>query len=182
MEIIMKKTHTSAKKKHLSAKTIAVLAMMIALAMIFSYVETLIPINFGIPGVKLGLANLAIVAALYLLGGKQALVISVVRIILSGFLFGNMASIMYSLAGGLLSLAVMVLLTKTNRLSVVTVSITGGICHNIGQIIVAILVVENLKLVYYIPVLLISGFVTGLLIGIVSQLVLPRVKCAFQSV
>lgn len=178
----MKKTRTSVKKKHLSAKTIAVLAMMIALAMIFSYVETLIPINFGIPGVKLGLANLAIVAALYLLDGKQALLISVIRIILSGFLFGNMASIMYSLAGGLLSLAVMILLTKTKKLSVVTVSIVGGICHNIGQIIVAILVVENLKLVYYIPVLLISGFVTGLLIGIVSQLVLPRVKRAFQSV
>lgn len=178
----MKEKSFHAKQKHLSAKTIAVLAMMIALAMIFSYMETLIPINFGIPGIKLGLANLVIVAALYLLGGKQALIISVVRIILSGFMFGNMASIMYSLAGGLLSLAVMFLLTKTKKLSVAAVSVAGGICHNIGQIIVAILVVENLKLVYYIPVLLISGFLTGLLIGIVSRLVLPRVKRAFQAV
>ncbi len=169
------------KNRQLSTKNIALLAMMIALAMIFSYVETLIPINFGIPGIKLGLANLAIVAALYLMGGKKALLISVVRIILSGFLFGNLASIMYSLAGGLLSLLVMILLKKTNRLSVVTVSVVGGICHNVGQIIIAILVVENLKLVFYLPVLLVSGFVTGLLIGIVSKLVLPRVKRAFWA-
>ena len=101
------------KKKKLSTKTIAMLAMMIAIALVFSYVETLIPINFGIPGVKLGLANLAIVAVLYIMGGKQALFVSVVRIVLSGFLFANLASILYSLAGGLLSLAIMVLLQKT---------------------------------------------------------------------
>lgn len=169
------------RKKQVSAKTIAILAMMIALAMIFSYVESLIPVNFGIPGVKLGLANLAIVAALYLLDGKQALLISAVRIMLSGFLFGNLASVIYSLAGGLLSLAIMILLKKTKKFSVVTVSVAGGICHNVGQLIVAMLVVETLKLVYYIPVLLIAGFLTGLLIGIASQAVLPRVKRAFRE-
>ncbi len=169
------------KKHALSTKTIAMLAMMIAVAMVFSYVEAMIPINFGIPGVKLGLANLAIVAALYLMGGKKALLISVVRIILSGFLFGNLASILYSMAGGLLSLALMVLLKKTNKLSVVSVSVVGGIAHNIGQIIVAMLVVESLKLVLYIPVLLVSGFITGMLIGIVSNIVLPRIKRAFVA-
>lgn len=169
------------KKNTISAKTIALLAMMIAIAMVFSYVESLIPINFGIPGVKLGLANLAIVAALYLLDGRQALLISVARIILSGFLFGNFASILYSLAGGLLSLAVMILLKKSGKLSVVTVSVAGGIFHNVGQVIVAILVVENLKIAFYLPVLLISGFLTGLLIGVVSRIVLPRVKRAFQT-
>jgi len=169
------------RRKQITAKTIATLAMMIALAMVFSYVESLIPINFGIPGVKLGLANLAIVAALYLLGGKQTFLISIVRIVLSGFLFGNLASILYSLAGGILSLAVMMLLKKTKKISVLTVSVAGGICHNIGQLVVAILVVENLKLVFYIPVLLVSGFLTGLLIGIVSQILLPRVKRVFVS-
>ena len=154
------------KKQKISAKTVALLAMMIALALVFSYVETLIPINFGIPGVKLGLANLVIVAALYLIGGKEAFLVSVVRIFLSGFMFGNLASIMYSLAGGLLSLAV---------------SVLGGICHNIGQLIVAILVVENLKLIFYVPVLLISGFVTGLLIGIVSRVILPAVRRAYAA-
>ncbi|MCD8323357.1 MAG: Gx transporter family protein [Clostridiales bacterium] len=169
------------KKNTISAKTIALLAMMIAIAMVFSYVESLIPINFGIPGVKLGLANLAIVAALYLLDGRQALLISVARIILGGFLFWNFASILYSLAGGLLSLAVMILLKKSGKLSVVTVSVAGGIFHNVGQVIVAILVVENLKIAFYLPVLLVSGFLTGLLIGVVSRIVLPRVKRAFQN-
>ena len=157
------------------------MAMMIALAMIFSYVETMIPINFGIPGVKLGLANLVIVAAIYLFGGKQAFLISIVRIYLSGFMFGNLASIMYSLAGGLLSLAVMLLLKKTDKLSILAVSVMGGICHNIGQLIVAMLVVENLKLIFYVPVLLISGFLTGLLIGIVCRVILPAVKRAYES-
>ena len=138
------------KKQKISAKTVALMAMMIALAMIFSYVETMIPINFGIPGVKLGLANLVIVAAIYLFGGKQAFLISIVRIFLSGFMFGNLASIMYSLAGGLLSLAVMLLLKKTDKLSILAVSVMGGICHNIGQLIVAMLVVENLKLIFYV--------------------------------
>ena len=169
------------KKQTLSAKTVALMAMMIALAMIFSYVETMIPINFGIPGVKLGLANLVIVAAIYLFGGKQAFLISIVRIFLSGFMFGNLASIMYSLAGGLLSLAVMLLLKKTDKLSILAVSVMGGICHNIGQLIVAMLVVENLKLIFYVPVLLISGFLTGLLIGIVCRVILPAVKRAYES-
>lgn len=169
------------KKQKTSAKEVALMAMMIALALIFSYVETLIPINFGIPGVKLGLANLVIVAVIYLFGGKEALFVSVVRIFLSGFMFGNLASIMYSLAGGLLSLAVMLLLKKTDKLSILAVSVMGGICHNIGQLVVAILVVENLKLIFYIPVLLISGFVTGLLIGVVSRVILPAVKRAYES-
>ena len=169
------------KKKKLSTKTIAMLAMMIAIALVFSYVETLIPINFGIPGVKLGLANLAIVAVLYIMGGKQALFVSVVRIVLSGFLFGNLASILYSLAGGLLSLAIMVLLQKTKKFPVVVVSVIGGICHNVGQLIVAMFVVESLSLTVYLPVLLIAGFLTGLLIGIVCQLVLPSVRKAYLA-
>ena len=169
------------KSRRISTKTVAMLAMMIAIALIFSYVEALIPINFGVPGIKLGLANLAIVAALYLMGGKYALVISVARIILSGFLFGNMASIIYSLAGGLLSLAVMALLKKMKKLPILTVSVAGGICHNVGQLIVAMLVVENASLVFYLPVLLIAGFLTGLLIGVVSQVILPRLKRAYLT-
>ena len=169
------------KKKKLSTKTIAMLAMMIAIALVFSYVETLIPINFGIPGVKLGLANLAIVAVLYIMGGKQALFVSVVRIVLSGFLFANLASILYSLAGGLLSLAIMVLLQKTKKFPVVVVSVIGGICPNVGQLIVAMFVVESLSLTVYLPVLLIAGFLTGLLIGIVCQLVLPSVRKAYMA-
>ena len=147
-----------------------------ALALIFSYVEMLIPIQFGVPGIKLGLANLMIVIMLYKSGPKDALLLSVVRIVLSGFLFGNLFAIIYSLAGGILSLAVMGLLKKRGTFSVMGVSIAGGVCHNIGQLVVAMAVVETYRVGYYLPVLLIAGTVTGMLIGIVSNEVLKRIR------
>lgn len=147
-----------------------------ALALIFSYVETLIPIHFGVPGVKLGLANLLIVIVLYKIGARDALLLSVVRIVLSGFLFGNMFSILYSLAGGLLSLAVMAFLRKRDGFSVIGVSIAGGVFHNVGQLFIAAIVVENFKVSYYLPVLLVAGVLTGALIGVISGEVLKRLK------
>lgn len=147
-----------------------------ALALIFSYVEMLIPIQFGVPGIKLGLANLLIVIMLYKCGPKEALLLSVVRIVLSGFIFGNMFSIIYSLAGGILSLAVMALLKGRGSFSVMGVSIAGGVCHNIGQLAVAMAVVETYRVGYYLPVLLVAGMLTGILIGIVSNEVLKRIR------
>ncbi len=158
------------------SKKIAYLAMLIALAMIFSYVEALIPINFGIPGVKLGIANIVILVGLYVLEPKDVLVISVIRIVLVGILFGNVMSISYSLAGGLFSFLMMWLIKKIKGFSIVGVSIAGGVSHNIGQLAVAILVIENLKLIAYIPVLLIAGAVTGLIIGILSVRIVPVMK------
>ncbi len=145
-----------------------------ALALIFSYVETLIPVQVGIPGVKLGLANLVIVVVLYKMGGKEAYFLSIVRVVLFGFLFGNLFSILYSLAGGLLSLTVMVGLKKTNAFSLLGISAMGGVFHNIGQLIMAAIVLESLSIGYYLPVLLISGLVTGILIGIISSEMLKR--------
>ena len=147
-----------------------------ALALIFSYVETLIPIHIGIPGVKLGLANLIVVIALYRMGVREAYVLSVVRVILAGFLFGNLFAVLYSLAGGLLSLTVMVFLKKTEKFSVLGVSMAGAVFHNIGQLIMAAIVLESLSITYYLPVLMISGIVTGLLIGIVANEMLKRVR------
>lgn len=147
-----------------------------ALALIFSYVEMLIPIQFGVPGIKLGLANLLIVIMLYKCGTKEALLLSVVRIILSGFIFGNMFSIIYSLAGGILSLFVMTLLKRRDSFSVAGVSIAGGVSHNIGQLLMAMLVVETYRVGYYLPVLLIAGVITGALIGIVASEVLKRLR------
>lgn len=147
-----------------------------ALALIFSYIETLIPFSFGIPGIKLGLANLLTVILLYKRNAKEALLLSVVRIILSGFLFGNLFSIVYSLAGGILSLFVMTMLKKTEDFSVMGVSTAGGISHNVGQLLVAMAVVETYRVGYYFPVLLIAGLVTGLLIGITANEVLKRLK------
>lgn len=153
----------------------AVFGVFTALALIFSYVELLIPINFGIPGAKLGLANLVIVIVLYKTDWKEALLLSVVRIILAGFLFGNLFGILYSLAGGILSLAVMTLLKKTGAFSVIGVSMAGGVSHNVGQLIIAMLVVETYAVSYYLPVLLITGLITGTLIGIAGREMLKRI-------
>lgn len=147
-----------------------------ALALIFSYVESLIPIHFGVPGIKLGLANLLIVIFLYKRNAKEALLLSVIRIVLSGFLFANLFSILYSLAGGILSLAVMAYLKKRGTFSVVGISIAGGVAHNLGQLVVAMLVVETYRVGYYFPVLLIAGVLTGMLIGIVAAEILKRLK------
>lgn len=147
-----------------------------ALALIFSYVEAMIPINFGIPGVKLGLANLIVVIVLYKGDWKDALFIAVARIVLSGFIFGNLFSILYSLAGGLLSLLVMILLKRTNAFSIAGVSIGGGAAHNVGQLLVAMFVVQTYQVGYYLPVLLIAGVLTGAMIGIVALEVVKRLR------
>lgn len=157
-------------------RKVAIFGVFTALALIFSYVELLIPINFGIPGAKLGLANLMTVLVLYKMGIKEALALSVTRIILSGFMFGNLFGILYSLSGGLLSFLVMVLLKKSDRFSVAGVSIGGGTAHNIGQLLVAMVVVQTCQVGYYLPVLLVAGEVTGLLIGLVAKEVLKRIQ------
>ena len=153
---------------------VAYFGVFTTLALIFSYVETLIPIQFGIPGVKLGLANLIIVIALYRMKLSEAYLLSIVRVLLAGFIFGNYFSIIYSLAGGLLSLTVMAVLRKKGGFSVIGVSIAGGVFHNIGQLIIASVIVETFSVMYYVPVLLIAGLVTGLLIGIASDGMLKR--------
>jgi heptaprenyl diphosphate synthase len=171
-----KKKRPDRRPKMTPAAKVAYLAIMIALALILSYVEAMIPLNFGVPGIKLGLANLVVLIGLFLLSPGEVLAISVARILLAGFLFGNAASIIYSLAGGLLSFAVMLLLSKCSRLSIMGISIAGGVSHNIGQIIVACIAVENIKLMYYLPALLIAGVLTGLLIGVIGGRVLPALS------
>ena len=147
----------------------AYIGLFLAVALICSYIETLIPFSFGIPGVKLGLTNIVIVLMLYTVGTKESLLVSVLRIVLVGFLFGNLFSILYSMAGGLLSFVVMALLKRTDRLGCVSVSVAGGISHNIGQILVAAIIVNNFNIMFYIPVLLLAGLLTGLVIGILAQ-------------
>ena len=155
---------------------VAVFGVFTSLALILSYVELLIPINFGIPGMKLGLANLLVVILLYKACPRDALLLSVIRILLSGLIFGNMFSIFYSLGGGLLSLAVMVFLKKTGQFTVAGISIGGGASHNVGQLLVAMFVVQTYQVGYYLPVLLIAGVITGAVIGILSAEVLKRTQ------
>ena len=161
-------------------KKVAFLGIFLALALVFSYVESLIPLTFGVPGMKLGLANIVSVILLYCMGAKEACTVSVARAILSGFLFGNLFAIIYSLAGALLSLTVMLLLKKTNQFKLITVSAIGGISHNAGQLIVAALVVETSRIFYYLPVLFIAGLITGLIIGLISQEAVLRIRQYFR--
>lgn len=155
-------------------KRIALFAMFIALAFVFSYLESLVPFNIGIQGIKLGLANIVVVTAMYILSERDAFFISVVRIVLSGLTFGGVSTLIYSLAGGILSFAVMMLAKKCKKLSVTGVSVLGAIAHNIGQIAVAGAVMGTYRIVYYLPVLLVSGAVTGVVIGILSNIVISR--------
>ena len=156
-------------------KKTAYMGLFAAVAIIFGYVETLLPDFAGIPGIKLGLANLITVILLYFFGWREAAVVSFIRILVIGFMFGNLFSILFSLAGAGLSLLVMVLLKKNGGFSVAGVSIAGGVTHNIGQILIAVCVVENVNLFYYLPVLLIAGLLTGLLIGILSGEIMKRI-------
>ena len=166
----------------LTAGKIAYLGLCLALALICSYVEALIPVPIGIPGVKLGLTNVLVVGVLYLSGWKDAAIVSFARVLLAGFFFGNLYSILYSLAGALLSLAVMAAVKKTEKLHLVSVSAAGGIAHNVGQFLVAALVVENYRILYYLPVLFLVGMVTGVLIGVVVTGVLKRLLPALRNI
>ena len=156
----------------MKTKKVTIMAMCIALAMILSYLESLIP-SPGIPGVKLGLANLAVIFALYKLGGKEAAGISLLRVLLVSLLFGHVASFLYSAAGAVLSLAGMVLLRRLPSLSTVAVSVLGGVLHNVGQILMAWALMGS-NVVYYLPVLILSGTVAGVVIGVVSALLVKR--------
>ncbi|WP_313529874.1 Gx transporter family protein [Anaerotignum sp.] len=154
----------------MQSKRIAYYGLFASLAILMGYVEMLIPMPLLVPGMKLGLANVIIVIVLYFMDAKAAFFISFVRVLLSGLLFAGFAGLLYSLSGALLSFCIMALLKKTNQFSIIGVSIAGGVFHNIGQIIVATMVVENLKLMYYLPFLLFFGVATGTVIGIVAKM------------
>ncbi|MBO5178390.1 MAG: Gx transporter family protein [Lachnospiraceae bacterium] len=157
----------------MKTKRIALFGMLVAVAFIFSYIEHLIPLPLP-TGVKLGAANIVILCALYFLGWKEALAVSMVRIVLSGFAFG-FSTVPYSLAGGLLSMLAMVLLKRAKGFGITGVSVAGSVCHNIGQTIVAMLLLGS-KTVYYFPLLLFSGIIAGILIGLVSGLIVTKLK------
>lgn len=155
-------------------KKLTMTALLVALALIFSYIEVLIPFSPAIPGIKLGIANLVVIVALYHMGLKYAITINVVRIFIAGLLFSGVFGIIYSLAGAILSMTVMVLLKKTGLFSVAGVSMAGGVAHNLGQILAAAFLVSNLSIFIYFPVLIFSGLISGALIGIVAYIILER--------
>jgi len=156
------------------AKVVAEYGMLIALACVLGYIEALIPLPLPV-GVKLGLANLMTLVALYTVDGRGAAMVSLVRIILVGFTFGNMGSMLYSLAGGVFSLLIMILAKKSGWFSQIGVSVLGGVFHNIGQLTVAALVTETGGVFVYLPFLLVGGVVAGVLIGILGGIMVERV-------
>lgn len=164
-------------------KRTAKLGFLLALALILSYVESLIPFTFGIPGIKLGLPNLIVVLLLYsgktsMTGARDALLVNCLRIVLSGFLFGSLFAILYAMAGAVFSFTAMVIAKRCRCFSMAGVSVLGGVFHNVGQTVVAIVVVETYAVLYYLPVLIVAGVVTGAVLGILGMELLPYLKRA----
>ena len=157
-------------------KKTALLGFLLALSLILSYIESILPFSVGIPGIKLGLPNLVVILLLYVYSAKEAFTVNLLRILLSGFLFGNLYSILYALAGAFCSFCLMLFLRKAKCFSIVGVSIGGGVFHNIGQILVAVFVVDTFAPAFYMPFLIIAGAVTGFLIGIVALRLLPYIQ------
>jgi len=157
-------------------KQIARYALLIALAMVLSWLESMVPVSTVVPGVKLGLTNLVVIFAMYRMSVRDAAVISLIRVVLVSMTFGNAYSFAYSLAGAVLSMIIMVLLQKTGKFSMLGVSVAGGVCHNIGQVMVAMVVLETVGLAWYLPALLISGTVAGICIGTVGAIVTKRIR------
>ena len=160
----------------MNTKKLTTLAVTVTVAMVLAFIETRIPAFVAIPGVKVGLANIAVIFALYKFGWREASVVSLVRVALVSLLFGSVVSLAYSAAGAVLSLAIMILLRKIGIFTEVAVSVVGGITHNIGQILVAFILLETDVVFYYLPFLLISGIIAGVAVGVVSALLVRKIK------
>ena len=165
----------------LTTRKIVLYGILIAVALVLSYLESLIPAFFAVPGMKVGLTNLVVIVALYLMGPWSALAINVVRVVLVGILFGNAISLLYSVVGALLSWVVMVLLKKTNKFGTIAVSIAGGIFHNIGQILVAMLILKTVSIAWYLLILWFTGIAAGAVIGIIGGILCKRLKPVFDK-
>ena len=161
--------------------TVAQSGVLIALALIFSYVEHLIPIPTPAPGIKIGLANLVSLTGLFFLNPVQVFIILVARIILAGLMFGNLSTIIYSLAGGVVSFAVMYLFKKLKLFSALGISMLGGVFHNLAQLSVACIILSSSSLLMYLPVLIIAGTISGLLIGTVTELISKSIQRIYHS-
>lgn len=159
-----------------STKKTALYGVLTALALILSYVESLIPAFVAIPGMKIGLTNIVVLSALYAISARGAILINCVRIIIVALLFGSPLSFVFSLVGGCLSTLVMILLKKSGRFGIIGISTAGGVTHNIGQIIVAVIVMNTKAIALYLPMLWITGIFSGMLIGFIGGLIVSRVS------
>ncbi len=157
-------------------RKITLLGLTLAGAMLLSYVESLIPPLSTVPGIKIGLANIAVIFALCRIGTREAYFASLIRVLLSSLLFGNAVSVIYGLCGAVLSLISMTILKKINIFSVLGISIVGAVMHNVGQILAAIIILGSNVIVLYLPILILSGTITGAIIGVLSAVTIKRIK------
>lgn len=157
-------------------KKVAFIGLLIAFGLALSFLESLIPQVIPIPGVKLGLANFAVLMTLYLFGFKEALIMNFARILLASMMFGSAFSFIYALSGALLSILIEVLLIKIEKMSEIGVSVVGGIAHNVGQILLAIIITKTIGVFYYLPFLIVSGILAGIVIGILVKKLRPVLK------
>ena len=164
-------------RKRLEGKSMktAYLGLLLALAVICGYIEALIHVPVPVPGMKLGLANLVIAAVLYLYGPVEAITVSLLRVLIIGFLFGNMFSIVYGMSGAAASLISMALLKRTRAFGIIGVSALGGVVHNVAQVIAAVLILQGFPWRWYLPVLMLAGLAAGILVGLADRIVLPRI-------
>ena len=160
----------------MTAKRIAQFGLLTAVALVLGWVERMFPVAPGIPGIKLGLGNTVLLYAIYMMGAKEASLLMVIKVLLSGFMFSGLSGILYSFAGGVLSLVVLLLLKRIPHANIIIVSISGAVAHHMGQLIVASVFVLSRAVLGYVPVLLVSGVITGLLTGIVAKYVLKGLK------
>ncbi|MBR2728333.1 MAG: Gx transporter family protein [Lachnospiraceae bacterium] len=170
----MKASTPSSNKPASAARRVALTGLLAALALIFTYVEVLVPFNAGIPGIKLGLANLVPLIVLYRLDARYAAGVNLIRVVLAGLLFTGAFAMLYSLAGCIVSFLVMWACKKSDLFSVIGVSMAGGVFHNLGQLMVAMFAVSGLQLIHYMPVLILSGIIAGIIVGIGAYILLDR--------
>ena len=180
----MNRESTERKNKkaggNINVKEIAMCGLFIAVALIFSYVESILPLPMPVPGFKLGFANIAVIAVLYMYGVRDAFFVNIIRIVLAAVLFGhgNVQQFFFSLAGGMASLGVMALLKRFDKFSVIGVSAVGGVVHNIAQVIIAILILSSVAIGYLLPVFIVIGVVTGVICGVAAKAFLRHVSRA----
>jgi len=161
----------------INTKYIAFLGLLLAFAVAAGYFERLIPASVSaVPGIKLGLPNIAVIILMYIKNNKTAFTVNILRVILTGLLFTGIWGMIYGLSGALLSFIVMAILKKTDKFGAVGISAAGGVFHNLGQIIVAAFVVQNIKMFYYFPVLIIFGTITGIIVGYLAELIINRLN------
>ncbi|HEY2492079.1 MAG TPA: Gx transporter family protein [Paenibacillus sp.] len=168
----------SNEESTLALKKTVIIAIFAAVAVVLSIVESIIPINIQLPGAKLGLANIMILTCLYFLRGRDALLLVIMKTVVTAFIFGTFSSLLFSLLGSLFSFIVMFALMKLGRkqISLIGISIIGGVAHNFGQITAASLVFRTTNIYYYMPLLLLTGLVTGILVGIAVQYLIPSLS------